>query len=211
MAILFLLTAITGWAQQEKPLSSEEKLQKSNEYYAAGKQLLQEGNYLAADAEFKKAQMLLATAPLLPLPLTIKPQNPAPLEAKKKAPAPPPPTIAQKAWQSSKEDKPDEAIPLYLKAIELNPKNTNLYYNLGIAYLKTSQFPKAAEAFKKTIQLNPKDSDAYYNLGILYESYLKDNAMALYYYSLYLKYTSEKTKVNEVKSWIQHIKKELTQ
>lgn len=213
IALTLLLNHGAGFTQGGISLSPEEKLKKSNEYYTSGKQLLAEGNYAQADAEFKKAQMLLSASPAVIIP-NPKPQNQPLAEVKKKEIKKAvilPPSIAKLAWQFSQQDKPGEAIPLYLKAIKQNPANVNLYYNLGIDYLKTNQFQKAQECFIKCIQLSPKDADSYYNLAVLNESYLKNKELSLRYYNLYLKYTAEKDKANEVRSWMARIKKELNQ
>lgn len=82
----------------------------------------------------------------------------------------------------------DEALKAYSRAIELNPKNANIYYNRGIAYCHKSDdvpsiiedFNKAIENFNKVIELNPNYLSAYsaasethYQLAICY--YGEDN------------------------------------
>ncbi|MFH1207974.1 MAG: tetratricopeptide repeat protein [Candidatus Omnitrophota bacterium] len=55
------------------------------------------------------------------------------------------------------------------KAIELEPKNDNVYVSLGFLYQEHGKFLKEAEElFKKAIQLNPKNDNAYFQLGWLY-------------------------------------------
>ena len=186
---IFLLST-PSYAQQNIRPSQEEKVQKARDHYAAGKQLVQESNYSAANDEFKKAQALLQDASL---------ENPLPVKEAPKAIVP----------ETNKEGDADEALSFYLKAIELAPGDIDLHYNLALLYLKTKQYKEAAARLEKVIQLNPKDKDAYYNLGVLYESYLGDKKKALDYYAQYIKYGSANTDALEVKQWMRQLKKEL--
>ena len=62
----------------------------------------------------------------------------------------------------------EKAEKAYLKAIELNPKNENITYNLASLYLLLNKPQKAIEYFKKTIELNPNDIEAKYFLSLAY-------------------------------------------
>ncbi|MDD2680335.1 MAG: tetratricopeptide repeat protein, partial [Candidatus Omnitrophica bacterium] len=55
------------------------------------------------------------------------------------------------------------------KAIELNPKNDQAYFQLGWLYQSKDKFSQAAESFKKAIELNPKNNKAYTGLGWCYQ------------------------------------------
>lgn len=204
----FFATLLISWAifvfpcfsQAGKDLSQEEKVQRSQSYYEEGKKLLADGKYAEADKAFKNAQQLLSG--------TSSSASFMPLEETPLATAPSGPSITEKAFAASLKGSSQEAIALYLEAIEASEGDANLYYNTAIEYLKTNQFRKASEFFKKAILLNPKDTNAYYNLGVLYESYLSDKRQALHYYSQYLKLAPSKD-TQEIKEWIRQIKKEL--
>ena len=58
-----------------------------------------------------------------------------------------------------------EAEAAYKKAIELNPEDDNLYYELGDCYGDVAQYPESEVACRKAIELNPKNYDAYRELG----------------------------------------------
>ncbi len=47
------------------------------------------------------------------------------------------------------ENKPAEAIPLLVKALEESPSNNRIYSYLGIAYEQTGQYEQAVEVYKK--------------------------------------------------------------
>ena len=154
-AAFFFTALLLSWgiaphrcfSQAEKRLSQEEKIMRSQEYYQEGKKLLVDGNYAEADKAFKKAQYLLSgAAPGAPFTAPEKTQHMA-------AAGPKPNLLAQEAYAASLSGSSQEAIELYLKAIQLPGENPNLYYNTAIEYLKTNQFKKAALFFKKVIQL----------------------------------------------------------
>ncbi|WP_194778300.1 toxin-antitoxin system YwqK family antitoxin [Pararhodonellum marinum] len=60
---------------------------------------------------------------------------------------------------------PSETIPLYDKAIELNPTVAQVYLNRGTAYSNGFEFEKAIMDFDKAIVLNPNYMEAYTNRG----------------------------------------------
>ena len=63
----------------------------------------------------------------------------------------------------------DEAIAEYNKAIELNPRAPDLHFRLGRAILlaghNTDSLPKAAAAFQDELKLNPEDGACEFQLG----------------------------------------------
>ncbi|PIQ95658.1 MAG: hypothetical protein COV67_13720 [Nitrospinae bacterium CG11_big_fil_rev_8_21_14_0_20_56_8] len=69
----------------------------------------------------------------------------------------------------TEEQRYDEAIEAYQRAIERGPKNPKAYYSLGGIYNYKQMLPEAEEAFKKAIFLDPTHHDAHYSLGFTYE------------------------------------------
>jgi adenylate cyclase len=66
-------------------------------------------------------------------------------------------------------DRSKEAVPLYQKAIRLNPfAPSYLYANFGNALRLTRRFEEAVSAYKKAIQLAPDNILAYINLAATY-------------------------------------------
>ena len=51
------------------------------------------------------------------------------------------------------------------EALELDPENKTLHYNLGTAYMSQKENEKAEASFRKAIELDPKYADAQYQLG----------------------------------------------
>jgi adenylate cyclase len=65
--------------------------------------------------------------------------------------------------------KPEEAIPLYQKAIRLSPFGPYyLYFHLGEALRMTGRFEEAVLAFKKAYQLEPKGIGPHIGLAVTY-------------------------------------------
>ena len=48
----------------------------------------------------------------------------------------------------------EEAIQQFQKAMILHPENPEIYYNLGIVYESINEIPKAKENFEKTLSLD---------------------------------------------------------
>jgi Flp pilus assembly protein TadD len=59
-----------------------------------------------------------------------------------------------------------EAIPLFQRVVELEPKHKQAWNDLGLAYLRTGKFEEAASAFSKQIEVNPFGENSYDYLGI---------------------------------------------
>jgi tetratricopeptide (TPR) repeat protein len=192
IGVLFVSVFAAAQEYQAASFSPTDKIKKAKEYYSAGEKYMQEGNYALADEELKKAQDLLGGIP---------PRTAPPAQA---SPAADEPTVssARRAWLLSQKEQSKDAIPLYLRAIEIEPQSSDLYYNLAIEYLKTKQFNQAVKMFLKSLALNQNQADACYNLGVIYEEQLKDNKKAVEYYQKYLKCAPEADDANAVKAWV---------
>jgi len=67
----------------------------------------------------------------------------------------------------ARQERYDEALPNYLKAIQINPNFVEAQYNLGILYEKQGETIKAIEQYRKAVQVNPEFVNAYNNLGVV--------------------------------------------
>lgn len=61
----------------------------------------------------------------------------------------------------------DEAIKILQQGNKINPNNSHLHNNLGIAYEKLDE-KKAIQEFKQSINLNPNNAEPYWNLARIY-------------------------------------------
>ncbi|WP_188465532.1 tetratricopeptide repeat protein [Marivirga lumbricoides] len=65
-------------------------------------------------------------------------------------------------------ERTDEARAKISEAIEKDPTNANLYFNLGYLHEELKQPEKAEQAYKKAVELDPDYLDANYNLAVFY-------------------------------------------
>ncbi|RKX70749.1 hypothetical protein DRP43_03075 [candidate division TA06 bacterium] len=56
--------------------------------------------------------------------------------------------------------KYNEALLYFMKAIEIEPDNIEALYSVGILYESINEFDKAMDYFKKVVGLSPDHNDA---------------------------------------------------
>ncbi len=66
--------------------------------------------------------------------------------------------------------KYDEAISDYSKALEINPRDAEAYYNRGIVYNRKGQYDEAISDFSKALEINQRYALAYQNRGIAHDN-----------------------------------------
>lgn len=62
----------------------------------------------------------------------------------------------------------DEAIPLLLRATQINKRSPRAMYGLGVVYLKLHQLPEAVEWLEKSAQIEPSSANTQMMLGLAY-------------------------------------------
>jgi tetratricopeptide (TPR) repeat protein len=62
----------------------------------------------------------------------------------------------------------ERAISDYTKALEINPKLAEVYYNRGATYSRKQEYDKAISDYTKSLEINPKLAEAYGNRGATY-------------------------------------------
>jgi tetratricopeptide (TPR) repeat protein len=76
--------------------------------------------------------------------------------------------------------RPGEAIGHLRRVVSVNPTDVSARNSLGMAYMKSLDFVKAAEAFAEILQGDPGNSAALYNLAVCYARQgMTDNAIAV--------------------------------
>jgi len=101
----------------------------------------------------------------------------------------------------------DKAEREYRCAIELEPKEPNLYYNLGHLYYSTQRYAEAVEQFDKALNLDPPNRvEIYYNKGLAY--YQQGNyTAAIRQYDEALKLDSSRAEIYYAKGLAYHQQK----
>jgi tetratricopeptide (TPR) repeat protein len=87
-------------------------------------------------------------------------------------------SLKERAMAALNAEKLDEAIPLFRKALVLNPRWTEGWWSLGTTYYDQDRYAEAALALKKVVALDPKQGTARALLGLC-EFELGDDAAAL--------------------------------
>lgn len=64
------------------------------------------------------------------------------------------------------EERPDEAIRLFKKALKLNSENTSALSNLALMYLHTARPQECINLCNRVLKLNPESRAAYHNKGL---------------------------------------------
>jgi tetratricopeptide (TPR) repeat protein len=80
--------------------------------------------------------------------------------------------LAAEGVKSFETGKDDQAISFLRESINLDPKNANLYNELGVIYAAKNEFYNAIEYYQAAIKYSPNLTVAYINLG---EAYVKIN------------------------------------
>ncbi|MEM7182292.1 MAG: tetratricopeptide repeat protein, partial [Spirochaetota bacterium] len=73
-----------------------------------------------------------------------------------------------KAYNAIEQNQPQIAIPYMEKAIELNPGNIRLYYEIGYAYVEAKRFHLAKMYFEKAHEINPTNLKILRELAFVY-------------------------------------------
>ncbi len=71
-------------------------------------------------------------------------------------------------------EKTDEARQALIAALEVEPENANLWYNLGYLNGEIGAYDESVEAYKKAIEADPEYIDPYINLAYTYTSKAKE-------------------------------------
>lgn len=73
----------------------------------------------------------------------------------------------------------DESIAAFERALAVNPKCPDCFYNIGYAYSQKKDYAKAEESYKKAIEVKPEYPEAYNGLANIYNAQRKfDEAAA---------------------------------
>ena len=79
---------------------------------------------------------------------------------------------AAKAWRELGSTylvtQPEKAVDAYKHGVDLDPKNGESWYGLGLGYMFAQQPQEALNAFKRAVELDPMDSGAWGLLGCQY-------------------------------------------
>jgi len=67
-----------------------------------------------------------------------------------------------------RKSNPQQAITLFKKATQLDPRSVRAHFQLGMALTGQKEYAAAIASYQKGIELNPQFPDIFFNLGFLY-------------------------------------------
>ena len=65
-------------------------------------------------------------------------------------------------------NRPIDAIPLFQRALSMEPENPLLWLNLGIAQQHTGDYEEAIESFQRAIGIDPHLTEAWLSMGLIF-------------------------------------------
>jgi tetratricopeptide (TPR) repeat protein len=65
-------------------------------------------------------------------------------------------------------NRPNDAIPLFQKALVLEPENPLLWLNLGIAQQRIGDYDEALDSFGRAVFIDDDLAEAWFSLGLVY-------------------------------------------
>jgi tetratricopeptide (TPR) repeat protein len=65
-------------------------------------------------------------------------------------------------------NRPNEAIPLFQKALIMEPENPFLGTNLGIAQQRTGDYDEALDSFRHAVMIEDEIADPWVSMGLIY-------------------------------------------
>lgn len=75
--------------------------------------------------------------------------------------------FADLALKLQTQGKYDEAISYYVKALEINPNDSKLHYNIGTAFQAKGDLEHAQQAYNKSLEIDPKNEKTTLALNLL--------------------------------------------
>ncbi|MDZ4384379.1 MAG: tetratricopeptide repeat protein, partial [Nitrospirota bacterium] len=75
----------------------------------------------------------------------------------------------EEAAKALREERLDDALATTQKILEREPRNSFVYFNLGVIYNRKKMYEEAVTALKKAIEISPKYVEAIYQLGVVYD------------------------------------------
>jgi Flp pilus assembly protein TadD len=67
-----------------------------------------------------------------------------------------------------RQEKVDDALQQFYRALELSPDNADIRTNLGLILARLGKLSEAAAQLNEALHLNPNSAEAHNNLGLVF-------------------------------------------
>ncbi len=98
-----------------------------------------------------------------------------------------------------------EAESIFKLALSINPKDSEILFNLGNLYNAENKLEEARNKYLEAIQLRPGFAEAHYNLGLIF-SKLGDNPKAVIHLEKYLQLSPNARNAETIRAYMQKLK-----
>lgn len=75
------------------------------------------------------------------------------------------------------------AINYYQNALQIDPNNIEINYNLAMLYQELEDYPHAIDQYKMLLSVDPKNKHALHNIGYIQLNYLENNEEAISFFN----------------------------
>ena len=65
-------------------------------------------------------------------------------------------------------NRPNDAIPLFRRALVMEPENPLLWLNLGIAQQRTGNYEEAVDSFQRAVGIDSSLAEAWFSMGLIF-------------------------------------------
>ncbi len=114
-------------------------------------------------------------------------------------------TLNNYATSLKKLGRTDDAESIFKLALSLNPKDSEVLFNLGNLYNSENKLELARNRYLEAIQIKPDFAEAHYNLGLIF-SKLGDNAKAVSHLEKFLQLSPNARNAETIRAYVQKLK-----
>lgn len=114
-------------------------------------------------------------------------------------------TLNNYATSLKKLGRMDDAEQVFKLALTMNPKDSEVLFNLGNLYNAENKLELARNKYLEALQIKPDFAEAHYNLGLIF-SKLGDNAKAVTHLEKFLELSPNARNADTIRTYVQKLK-----
>jgi tetratricopeptide (TPR) repeat protein len=114
-------------------------------------------------------------------------------------------TLNNYATSLKKLGRMGEAENVFKLALSINPKDSEVLFNLGNLYNNQNKLPLARDKYLEAIQVRPDFAEAHYNLGLIF-SKLGNNVQAVAHLEKFLQLSPNARNAETIRAYVQKLK-----